>query len=172
MACSRVAMSGARKRRRNHGQSVPAAELADKAIRAIVPADRLRLVRLQIAWADGMPDHVARVAAPVGFDGPTLVVHVLDNQWLHELQYLRADLLDLVRQWDRGTISMIRMRVGEVVPLIATERPAPAVLESPLPAQPAAETLAAIREIESDDLRRAIATARQALTGISRSGAR
>lgn len=172
MACWGEAMAGARKKRRNHGQSVTAADLADKAIRAIVPADRLRLVRLEIAWADAMPEHVARVAAPVGFDGTTLVVHVLDNQWLHELQYLRSDLLDRVRLWDGGPIAAIRFRVGDVVPMTAApERPV-VLTTTPLPAQPASETLAAIAEVENDDLRGAIATARQALTGVSRSPSR
>lgn len=160
-----------RTRRRNHGRSIPAAELADKALRSIVPGDRLRLVRVQIAWVDMLPARLAKVASPVAIDGETLVVHVVDNQWLHELQYLRADLLDRIREGaPLAGVSALRLRVGEVAPL-----PAPGardvVATSPaLPLQPGGETLDAIASVVDDGLRSTIATARQALTRLGRGG--
>ena len=158
-----------RVRRRNHGRSIPAAELADKALRSIVPGDRLRLVRLQIAWSDALPERLAKVAWPIAVDGANLVVHVLDNQWLHELTYLRSDLLERIRERaPEAGIEVLRLRVGEVVP--PPPRPAPEIVAPAivLPMQPAAETLEAIAAVGDDDLRGAIALARQALTKLGR----
>jgi hypothetical protein len=158
-----------RARRRNHGRSVPAAELADKALRAIVPADRLRLVRVQIAWADALPARLLRVASPVAIDDHTLVVHVADNQWLHELQYLRSDLLDRIREAiPDGGVTQLRMRVGEVAPIEKPEPPPPVQQRPVLSLQPATDTLEAIASIPDDGLRDVIATARQALTRLGR----
>lgn len=160
-----------RARRRNHGRSVPAAELADKALRAIVPADRLRLVRVQIAWADALPARLLRVASPVGIDEGTLVVHVADTQWLHELQYLRTDLLDRIREAiPDGGVTHLRLRVGELAPPLLRETPPPPVTSPVLPMQPAPETIDAIGAIGDDGLRAAVAMARQALTRLPRGG--
>ncbi|HWB80147.1 MAG TPA: DUF721 domain-containing protein [Nannocystaceae bacterium] len=156
-------------RRRNHGTRTPAADLADKALRAIVPADRLRALRVQLAWPDAVPPHLVRVAMPVAFDGPTLIIHAIDNQWLHELTYLRSDLLARLREHLPGIeIGGLKIRVGEVPPPLPPP-PRERVPETiVLPLQPARDTLDAIAEIEDPGLRSAVATARQALTKIHR----
>lgn len=164
-----VASSPQMARRRNHGVRTPAAELAEKAIASIVPRHRLAALRVQLAWPDAVPRHLVRVAMPVAFDGTTLVIHTIDNQWLHELTYLRADLLSRLREHLPGMdIGALKIRVGEVPPPLPpppVERVAPSIV---LPMQPARETLDAIAEIEDPGLRSAVATARQALTKVKR----
>ena len=156
-------------RRRNHGTRTTAADLAEKALARIVPAERLRALRVQLAWPDAVPAHIVRVALPVAFDGATLVIHAIDNQWLHELTYLRSDLLARLRERLPGIeIGALKIRVGEVPgppPLAPLEREASTAV---LPLQPARETLDAIAEIEDPTLRSAVATARQALTKLGR----
>ncbi|MBX7081531.1 MAG: DUF721 domain-containing protein [Nannocystaceae bacterium] len=157
------------RRRRNHGHAMPAAELAARAVASIVPAARLELLRLQLAWERALPPRLARVAVPVALDDRALVVNVVDSQWLHELTYLRADVLDRLREQGLGReIGSLRMRVG---PVPVPEPPPPPPREAPapvLPNQPASETLQAIAAVQDDVLRGAIATARQALTRFGR----
>jgi hypothetical protein len=156
-------------RRRNHGTRTPAADLAEKALSRIVPAERLRALRVQLAWPDAVPAHLVRVAMPVAFDGPTLIIHAIDNQWLHELTYLRADLLRRLRERVPGIeIGALKIRVGDVPPpppVAPAERELSTVV---LPMQPGRETLDAIADIEDAGLRSAVATARQALTKLGR----
>lgn len=156
-------------RRKNHGKRVIVGELAEVALRKIVPDERVRLVRLQLAWDDAMPARLRGIAAPASVDGEQLVVHVKDNQWLHELTYLRSDMLARVQsQCPEARVATMRLRVG-VVP----EPPPPVRLE-PVPEaptlamQPARETIDAIEAVGDDGLRHAIATARMALTGLGR----
>lgn len=148
---------------------MPAAELAARAVASIVPAARLELLRLQLAWERALPPRLARVAVPVALDDRALVVNVVDSQWLHELTYLRADVLDRLREQGLGReIGSLRMRVG---PVPVPEPPPPPPREAPapvLPNQPASETLQAIAAVQDDVLRGAIATARQALTRFGR----
>jgi hypothetical protein len=154
-------------RRKNHGKRVPVGELAEQTLRKIVPEERVRLVRMQLVWDDVMPIRLRGVAAPAAVDGETLVVHVRDNQWLHELAYLRSDLLARVQQHcPRGRVGTLKLRVGQVPeppPPIPPAAPAERVR---LPMQPPGETLDAIAAVGDDGLRHAIATARQALTQI------
>ena len=158
-----------KRRRRNHGAAVPAASLAERLLTQIVPGERLRLVRLSLAWEQALPTRLLRVTAPVAIDGETLVVHVADNQWLHELTYLRADVLARLRGHEVAQgITRLRLRVGPV-PQLPRSEPVPEREQAPvLTLQPAAETLDAIAAVEDLSLRSAIATARQSLTRIGR----
>lgn len=153
-------------RRKNHGKQVPGRELAEAALRKIVPDERVRLVRLQLAWDDVMPARLRGVAAPGAVDGEVLVVHVRDNQWLHELAYLRVDLLNRLHdQCPQARISSLKLRVGIVPepppPLSSVE---PVIEKIRLAMQPEPETVDAIASVGDDGLRHTIATARMALT--------
>lgn len=93
------------------------------------------------------------------------MLHVRDNQWLHELRYLQQDLLARL-QWAVPTAELktIRTRVGAVAELPPAyereERPP----RPGLPAQPADETIAALEEISDPALKQAAANARVALS--------
>lgn len=152
-------------RRKNHGKQVPGRELAEAALRKIVPDERVRLVRLQLAWDDVMPARLRGVAAPAAVDGELLIVHVRDNQWLHELAYLRADLLNrLHTQCPQARVATLKLRVGPV-PEPPPPLPVEPVIEKiRLAMQPEPETVDAIASVGDDGLRHAIATARMALT--------
>lgn len=144
-------------------------ELAERALRSVVPPHRLRVLRVHLAWVDALPPSLRHVAAPVAFDGDTLLLHVLDNQWLHELTYLRADILARLRRaCPQAQIGGLRLRVGEVPSAPPPARIDPIVRPPALPPQPSPATLDAIASIEDAGLRHAIANARQALTRIGR----
>ncbi len=165
MACWGAVVS----RRKNHGRAIAVGELADRALRSVVPAYRLRVLRVQLGWVDALPASLRDIAAPVAFDGDTLLLHVLDNQWLHELTYLRADILARLRRACPQTqIGGLRLRVGELPAPPPPARADPTVRLPALAAQPSSSTLDAIAAIEDAGLRHAIATARQALTRIGR----
>jgi hypothetical protein len=158
------------RRRRNHGLRIPAAELAERALKSIVPADRLRALKVRLAWGDAVPAHLVKVAVPVAFDGTVLVIHAIDNQWLHELTYLRGELLARLREHLPGTeITALKIRVGQLPEPLAVPEIPPTFKSVVLPMQPAPDTVAAIADVEDAELRRAVATARQALTSLPRS---
>lgn len=151
------------RRRPKHAAKVErAGDLANRAVRSMVPTDQIRLARIQIAWGAAIAPHIQRVAWPAAVRGDTLVLHVIDNQWLHELSYLRADLLARLGAAGIEGISDLRPRVGPVDELPPAPPPAPPP-EPPLPAEPERDTIAAMSAVEDPDLRQAIAKARLAL---------
>lgn len=152
-----------RRRRPRHAAKVErAGDLAARAISSIVPERQIRLARVQIAWAKSMPAHVRRVACPVGIHGDTVVLSVVDNQWLHELSYLRADILSQLSAAGTDGLCDIRFRVGPVEFLEPPPPPGPPP-EPPLSAEPDRTTIDAMEAIDDPGLRQVVANARLAL---------
>lgn len=153
-----------RPRRKNHGNSEAAAGLADAALRRVIPDERIKATRVQLAWSRAIPLRVQKVAWPVSFAArDTLVLNVVDNQWLHELSYLRDDLLRRLRAACDGIkIADLRLRVGEVEVLPTPERPPPP-LKAALSPEPQRSTIDAMESVTDPQLRQAIANARLAL---------
>jgi len=153
-----------RGRRKNHGQSKPAATLAEAALRRLVPDERLALTRVQLAWSRAVPVQMQRVAWPAAIAARgTVVLHVVDNQWLHEMSYLRSDLLGRLRRAADGIeIKDLRLRVGEIQVIPPSERPPPPPPPA-LSAEPERSTIDAMESVQDPTLRQAIANARLAL---------
>ncbi|MCX4245751.1 DUF721 domain-containing protein [Paraliomyxa miuraensis] len=150
-------------KRDNHGRATRASDLAWREILKTVPRDRIELAQLQNAWSRVVPRHLQEVAWPAWLGNGRLVIHVTDNQWLHELSYLRQDLLaKLRRACPHAKLQGLRLRVGEVEVVPAPE-PVPDPVIAGLPREPERSTIAAMEAIEDPQLRNAVATARLAL---------
>jgi len=152
------------RRRKNHGKRKAVRDLADAALRKLVPDERLTLTRLQLAWSQHVPVRVQKVAWPAAMGrGGSLILHVVDNQWLHELSYLRHDLLGKLRRGcPSARIEDLRFVVGEVEVLPPPERPPPPP-PPVLSAEPERSTIDAMESVDDPTLRQAIANARLAL---------
>ncbi len=150
----------------NHGERRTAGELAAHAIRLIVPPDRLRLTRLQIAWPQLAGERLSRVAWPGYLRGTALTVWVRDTQWQHELVYMHPELLKrLAEVVPDVPVESMRFRVGDIPELLPEPPPPPPVVLNDLPDEPATATVDALHGVEDEGLRKAMATARLALSG-------
>lgn len=140
-----------------------ASELAWREVFKTVPRDRIELARLQNAWPRVVPPHLQSVAWPAWLGRGRLVVHVQDNQWLHELTYLRQDLLGALRRaCPSAKLVELRLRVGPVEQVPPPE-PVPDPQIPGLPIEPERSTIDAMESIEDEALRNAVAAARLAL---------
>jgi hypothetical protein len=152
--------------RANHGRAIAAGDIAGRAVEQLVPRDRLRLTRVQIAWSAIAPGRLREVAWPGSIASDTLTVHVLDNQWLHELMYMRAELLERVQKaCPAAGIGALRLRVGPLAEPVPDRRPTRDSTPPSLPIEPDAATVAALKSIGDSGLRQAMANARMALAG-------
>lgn len=136
-----------------------------RAVEKIVPVDRLRLIRVQMAWDELAPGHLREVAWPASLRDGQLVVHVIDNQWLHELSYMREEILHRIRTaCPREGITGLRLRVGHIREA-RNERAEPArPAIGALPDEPTRDTVEALQEVGDPVLRQAMANARLALS--------
>jgi len=118
---------------------------------------------MQNAWPGLVPRHLQEVAWPAMLTDGRLYVHVTDNQWLHELSYLRRELLaNLRRACPTAGLRELRLRVGEVELVPPPERVRDPVVPG-LPREPERATIEAMEAIEDTTLRDAVAAARLAL---------
>ncbi|MCH9686285.1 MAG: DUF721 domain-containing protein [Deltaproteobacteria bacterium] len=154
---------GRPRRRKNHGRARLASELAWREVLGTVPRDRVHLARLQNIWPDMVPRHLQEVAWPAKLADGRLVIHVDDNQWLHELTYLRRELLDRLRRASPAAkIRELRLRVGEVE-VVPPPEPVPEPVYPGLPLEPERATIDAMESIDDEALRNRVAAARIAL---------
>ena len=63
-------------------------------------------------------------AWPAAVASDTLIVHVHDSQWLHELTYMRQDLLRRLQALvPTAELAVLRLRLGEVIPVAQRHLP-------------------------------------------------
>ncbi|GEM_PF-1788394 len=131
-----------------------------------VPPEVQRLSRLRNLWIEILPASFADHVWPTLVQGPRLLVHVHDSQWLHEMTYWRQELLDrLGRAWPESGIQTIEAFVGPIPPVgerrPGTPPPLPVVDRSPvLDAEVPGQTIDALNEIRDERLREVLAQAR------------
>ena len=137
-------------------------------VRRHVGDDTIRLMQVRDLWP--------RIAGPAGpaleahswpgsVSGDLLIVHVHDSQWLHELTYLRQDLLRRLQALaPAAELGALRLRLGEVLPV--AERPQPEPIRwTPLPPprlspEPDEETRRALDAVHDPELKQILAGAR------------
>jgi len=150
-------------RRRNHGRAIPIGPEVTSEVGRIVPPERLRVTRVQIAWPFLAIGALRAAAWPASIRGETLTLVVIDHQWLHELVYLQADLLRRIQtSVPEAAIERLRSRVG---PVPKAWDPEPEEKEPELHSmsnEPDPQTLEALASIEDPVLKQAIANARMA----------
>ncbi len=66
-------------------------------------------------WDDVVGDKIARKARPKELEGKTLLVNVESSAWVHELTYLKNDILrELNQRVGGGAIDKIVFLIGDV----------------------------------------------------------
>lgn len=66
-------------------------------------------------WDDVVGDKIARKARPRELQGKTLIVNVESSAWVHELTYLKSDIIrELNRRVGGGAIDKLVFLIGEI----------------------------------------------------------
>jgi hypothetical protein len=155
-------------RPRSHRRKRPPRTVADLTWAVVgrhVPGAKLRLWRLRQRWSSVATPRVAAHTWPAALVDQELLLAVQDNQWLHELTYLRQDLLERIRRdAPEAGVASIRMRVGPLAPP-APPPPDPERGEAPglLSPEPPDDTREVLRGVRDPALAQAAAAARMAL---------
>jgi predicted nucleic acid-binding Zn ribbon protein len=66
-------------------------------------------------WGSAVGDNIAKNTRPEAFKGKLLLVHVSSSTWLHQLQFLKQDIIKKVNEALGNTlIEEIKFKVGPV----------------------------------------------------------
>jgi predicted nucleic acid-binding Zn ribbon protein len=64
-------------------------------------------------WSAAVGDGIAANAQPAAFKGRLLVVHVNSSAWLHQLRFLKADIIEKVNAaLGKSLVDEIQFRIG------------------------------------------------------------
>jgi predicted nucleic acid-binding Zn ribbon protein len=134
-------------------------------VRRHVGADTIRLMQVRDAWPRVAGPNLEAHAWPAAIAGDALIVHVHDSQWLHELNYMRQDLLRRLQALaPQAELGNLRLRLGEVVPVAERRLPEP-IRPTPLPPPPLSPepdeaTRRALDAVHDPELKQILAGAR------------
>lgn len=66
-------------------------------------------------WAQALGPPIADNTKPFAVKGSLLLVHVSSSAWMHQLQFLKADLLDKLNEaLGESTITDIKFKIGPI----------------------------------------------------------
>ncbi len=127
------------------------------------------MLRIREAWPRVARGRLREYTWPARVDGTTLIVNVHDNQWLHEMQYLRQALTERLQAvCPKAGVEAIQPRLAprQPQPEVPPEPPPPPDPVSPplLPEEPDDDTLRALEEVHDPKLKHLLARVRVMLS--------
>ncbi len=100
-------------RRKTNREFTALGDVLSRVLSGFERKSRSDLSRVHRVWDSCVGDAIATNTRPVALKGAQLVVVVTNSAWLHELQFLKQDLLDRInRQAGEDIVEDIRFRIG------------------------------------------------------------
>jgi predicted nucleic acid-binding Zn ribbon protein len=94
----------------------PAAHIGgvlDGLLKQLRPEAEDGMLRIWRIWEEAVGDEIARNARPAAVKGSTLLVHVSSSTWVHQLQFLKRDLISRLNAGlGQNRVEDIKFKVG------------------------------------------------------------
>jgi predicted nucleic acid-binding Zn ribbon protein len=101
------------KRNRKNKEFVPLGSVLPNVMGTLRTGGDERLLQVWELWDDAVGEMIAYNAQPLAFKGKLLLVEVNSSAWLHELQFLKDDMIrNLNNALGRELISEIKFKIG------------------------------------------------------------
>lgn len=82
-------------------------------LKQYVPESAGELIRVWQLWDDTVGTAIAANAQPVAFKGNLLLVHATSSTWIHQLQFLKADIISrLNAALGKPMIAELKFKIG------------------------------------------------------------
>lgn len=82
-------------------------------LKSIRTGSDTQLVRVWELWDDAVGETIAKNARPSAFRGKLLLVEVSSSTWMHQLQYLKSDIIDKINgAFGEKMVEEIKFRIG------------------------------------------------------------
>lgn len=92
---------------------IPLGDLIHQLMHAHRPASAEYLTRILDIWEVSVGESIARNAKPGALQGHVLVVTVTNSTWLHQLRFMKADMLTKLNQrLETDKLSDIKFKIG------------------------------------------------------------
>ena len=167
-------MGRRKRRRRRDAVTAPVGDLVGGVLDKYRVRPNARRERVLIDWTGIVGERIAQRAYPIDMRNGVLVLAVKNSSWMHQLTFLKSDLLAKVNQALGGSeLSEVRLELAGRKPTQRSSvdprirRAPPRAATRPLPEPAEGERLDEIRReseaVEDDELREIIVEARRKL---------
>ena len=73
------------------------------------------LIRVWYVWDEAVGETIATNAQPAAFKGKLLLVHVTNSTWIHQLQFLKGDIISKINvALDKPLVEEIKFKIGPI----------------------------------------------------------
>ncbi|MEZ4525461.1 MAG: DUF721 domain-containing protein [Desulfobacterales bacterium] len=91
------------------------ADILPSAMQAYRSKDDGELTRIWELWSSAVGPAIAENTRPAAFKGTLLIVHAASSVWMHQLQFLKKDIIEKVnRSLGKRLVKDIKFRIGAV----------------------------------------------------------
>ena len=101
------------KRKRPKGQFEHIGPIIETLVKTYRRESDTQLVRIWDLWDDVLGEPIVQNARPAAFKGKILLVHVTSPVWIHQLQYLKQEMIaKLNAALGKNLISDLKFKIG------------------------------------------------------------
>ncbi len=91
------------------------ADVLPSAMAAYRSRDDGEMTRIWECWSTAVGPAISENARPAAFKGTLLIVHAASSVWVHQLQFLKKDIIEKVnRSLGKRLVKDIKFRIGNV----------------------------------------------------------
>lgn len=99
--------------RRKSKKSVHIGSVLNNVLKTLRPDADDRLVQVWQLWDDAVGKAIAENARPAAFKGKLLLVHVTSSPWIHQLQFLKKEILEkLNAALGQDLVEDVKFKIG------------------------------------------------------------
>ena len=84
-------------------------------LKSIRTGSDAQLVEVWELWDDVVGETIAKNARPAAFKGKLLLVEVSSSTWMHQLQFLKADIIEKINDaFGKEMVDEIKFKIGSM----------------------------------------------------------
>ena len=102
-------------RRKKQKELVPLGTVLPNLLKSIRTGSDAQLVEVWELWDDVVGETIAKNARPAAFKGKLLLVEVSSSTWMHQLQFLKADIIEKINDaFGKEMVDEIKFKIGSM----------------------------------------------------------
>ena len=100
-------------RRKKQKELVPLGSVLPNLLKSIRTGSDAQLVEVWELWDDVVGETIAKNARPAAFKGKLLLVEVSSSTWMHQLQFLKTDIIEKINDaFGKEMVDEIKFKIG------------------------------------------------------------
>ncbi|MEE4357999.1 MAG: DUF721 domain-containing protein [Desulfococcaceae bacterium] len=101
--------------RKNQKSFLHIADILSETVAVYRTESDQELTRIWKCWDSAVGPAIAENTRPAAFKGSLLIVHVSASAWVHQLQYLKQELMEKInRVLGKKLVEDIRFKIGDI----------------------------------------------------------